>query len=55
MKFEIARTSGHPEVDRIALAVGERAAFHPATSDGRPIRTVVSLPITLRLPDTSFA
>lgn len=43
--IEVRRGSGYPEMDRAARRAARELRFHPATRDGRPVGTMVELPM----------
>jgi len=48
-RIDVARSSGHPSLDRAAVRAVRRWRFVPATRDGRPVAATVRIPIEFRL------
>ncbi|MYH51424.1 MAG: energy transducer TonB [Gemmatimonadetes bacterium] len=49
VKLEIAETSGHRALDRVARRIGRQYRFTPAIRDGEPIAVWVTLSITFTI------
>ena len=44
----VARSSGHPDLDAVLLAVVGRMEFTPGRSDGVPVDVLLRFPVSLR-------
>ena len=41
----IHKSSGYPELDKLALEWAGKIEFHPALSNGRPVKVQVAIPV----------
>ncbi|HEX5872871.1 MAG TPA: TonB family protein [Longimicrobium sp.] len=55
LSVEVSRSTGDARLDREAVRVVRLARFRPATVEGRPVKIMVSLPLTFTMPRDALA
>lgn len=49
-RINVKQSSGHPELDQAAQQAVQRWQFRPPTTNGRPVETVIDVPMTFNVP-----